>query len=182
MNSNMIIVFIIFRSGTMRTDFSTLALLLPLSTLPACADDDALPTASEAKAAAAERTDGTPGDAERVREDGHDLWEVTVTMPNGASLEVLLFAESGDLFEIEDQAGPFDYALDPLPGQLTYAEAAAVAHGVVDGVRVAWEVKYDDGPYFYEFYIEDADAQLWEVKLWAEDGEVFATEPKDAVD
>ena len=161
---------------------SAFALLLPLLPLAACGDDPALPAASDAQAAAAERTAGTPGDAERVSEDGHDLWEVAVSMDNGATLEVLLFVDSGDLFEIKDVAGPFDYALDPLPGQLTYAQARDVALGVVAGDQVAWEVKWSDGPYFYEFYVEDADSQLWEIKLWAADGEVFMTEPKDAVD
>ncbi len=146
-------------------------------------DPAALPEAAEAEQAAADLTGGTPGEAEQVVEDGHDLWEVYVTMPNGAELEVLLFVDNGELFEIKDEAGPFDYdTLDPLPGQLTYAEARDVAFGVVQGDQVAWEVKYDGGPYFYEFYIEEPGPQLWEVKLWAESGEVFVTEPKDAVD
>ena len=45
-----------------------------------------------------------------------------------------------------------------------------------------WEVKWDDGRYFYEFYVMEVGDQLWEVKLWADDGSVFVTEPKDEVD
>ena len=161
---------------------SAFALLLPLLSLAACGDDPALPAASDAQAAAAERTAGTPGDAERVTENGQDLWSVSVAMDNGATLDVRLFVDSGDLFSIKDEAGPFDYALDPLPGQLTYAKAREVASGVVSGDQVVWLVKWSDGPYFYEFYVEDADSQLWEIKLWAEGGEVFETVPVDAPD
>ena len=98
--------------------------------------------------------------------------------------------------------GITDYAQDQL-GEVVYVELPSVGtslaqnepFGVVEstksvsdlfapvaGTVVAWEVKWDDGPYFYEFYVEDADAQLWEVKLWADDGEVFVIEAKDSVD
>ncbi len=88
----------------------------------------------------------------------------------------------GALFEVKDAAGPFDYSLDPLPGQLTYEEAQVIAQGKVEGEQVLWEVKWDDGRYFYEFYVMEVGDQLWEVKLWADDGSVFVTEPKDEVD
>lgn len=154
--------------------------LVPL--LVACGGGGGLEDADAAKSAAEALVGGTAGEAEAVAEDGHDLWEVPVTMSNGAVLEVLLFVDDGALFEIKDEAGPFDYALDPLPGQLTYAEALDVAMGEVQGEQVAWEVKYDDGPYFYEFYVREAGEQLWEIKLWAESGEVFVVEGKEAVD
>lgn len=145
--------------------------------------DVVLAEAEDAQAAAVALVGGEAGEAAEVNEDGHDLWEVAVAMDNGATLEVLLFVDDGELFEIEDTAGPFDYdALDPLPGQLTYAEARDIAFGEVAGEQVAWEVKYDDGPYFYEFYVEEVGAQLWEIKLWADSGEVFVTEAKEAVD
>lgn len=144
--------------------------------------EDVLPAATDAEAAAAALTGGEAGEAEATVEDGLDLWEVDVEMPNGAELEVLLQRASGELFEIEDQVGPFDYALDPLPGQLTYAEARDRAWGVVEGEQRGWEVKLDGDRYFYEFYVSDSGSQLWEVKLWADDGEVFVTTPKDDMD
>lgn len=150
--------------------------------LVACGGD-ALPDGdAAAEAAVALLGSGTAGEAEAVTEDGFELWEVYVTLDNGAELEVLLFADSGDLFEIKDEAGPFDYALDPLPGQLTYDEAKVVAFETVDGTQELWEVKYTADGYFYEFYITDVDAQLWEIKLWADDGEVFLTEAVEEAD
>ncbi len=158
------------------------ALLLPLLA-PACGGDPpALATESDAQDAAEALTGGTARSAERTTVDGRKLWAVDVAMGNGATVEVLLFPEDGTFYKISDEVGPFDYALDPLPGKLDYGQAQTIAFDVVDGAQQAWLVKWDDGPYFYEFYIEDVDAQLWEVKLWADDGEVFATEAVDAVD
>ena len=58
----------------------------------------------------------------------------------------------------------------------TYDRAATAA------MITAWEVKFDEGQYFYEFYVEEVGDQLWEIKLWADDGEVFVVEGKDEVD
>jgi uncharacterized membrane protein YkoI len=144
---------------------------------------DALPDAASAESAAEALVGGTASEAEAVSEDGFDLWEVYVTMPNAAEVEVLLFREDGALFEIEDGEGPFDYDdLDPLPGQLTYAAARDVAFGEVAGEQIAWEVKFSDDGYFYEFYVEQAGDQLWEIKLYADDGEVFVVEAVDEID
>jgi uncharacterized membrane protein YkoI len=147
---------------------------------------DVLASPDDAVAAATALTGGAADEAEEVSEDGYDLWEVEVAMPNGAELEVLLFRDSGELFEIEDLAGPFDYdALDPLPGQLTYSEARDLAFETVAGDQVAWEVKHDEGgdhDYFYEFYVREVGDQLWEIKLWADTGEVYVTEAVEGVD
>jgi uncharacterized membrane protein YkoI len=144
----------------------------------------ALPTAEDAEAAAIAVVGGTGAeDAAQVSEDGYDLWEVEVSMDNGAMVEVVLFVDSGELFEVKDTVGPFDYdTLDPLPGQLTYSEARDIAFATVEGEQVAWEVKYDGGPYFYEFYVLQVGDQLWEIKLWSDSGEVFVTEAKDEID
>lgn len=170
---------------------AAVAALMALPLLGACGDKDgddtggveALADAEAAQAAAASLTGGEAEGAERTEEDGHDVWEVEVAMPNGAEIEVVLFAASGDLYEVYDGAGPFDYdTLDPLPGQLTYAEARAVAQGAVEGTQQAWEVKYTDDGYFYEFYVLEVGDQLWEIKLWADSGEVFVTEAVDEQD
>lgn len=138
---------------------------------------------TEAERVAAELTGGTvAGEAARLEEDGHDLWQLSVSMSNGAELEVLIHVEDDALYEIADTAGPFDYAMDPLPGQLTYDEGLAVARGEVEGEQEAWEVKDDGEAYFYEFYLREAGDQLWEIKLWADSGEVFSVEGKDEVD
>lgn len=143
----------------------------------------ALPEASDAELRATEIVGGTANPAAQIVEDGHSLWQIDVEMANGAHLEVLLFVDSGELYEVHDPAGPFDYALDPLPGLLTYADAQAIAAGRVSGSQVAWEVKWTEGDrYFYEFYVREDAGQLWEVKLWSDDGMVYAVEPKETVD
>ena len=153
--------------------------LLPLSLIVACGPQDI--TAAEAVVTASELTGGTATEATAVTEDEHDLWRVEVSMENSATLEVLLYTDSGKLFEIADPEGPFDYDLSPLPG-LSYADAQGVAFGEVSGEQRFWEVKDTGERYFYEFYVEDSAAQLWEIKLWADDGEVFVTEAKSEID
>ncbi len=134
-------------------------------------------TADEAITEAVAITGGTASEATAVTEDGQDMWEVDVAMSNGAEIEVVLYAEDGKLYEIYAGEGPFDYdTLDPLPGSLTYADARAIAFATVDGDMQAWEVKDTSDGYFYEFYIRELGDQLWEIKLWADDGEVFVVE------
>ena len=163
-----------------------LACLLAVSVACSQTEDPselALPDAASAEAAAESLVGGTAVEAEAVVEDGFDLWEVAVDMPNGAQLEVLLFQEDGALFEVFDGVGPFDYDdLDPLPGQLTYAAAREIAFGEVEGEQVTWEVKYSAEGYFYEFYVLQVGDQLWEIKLYADDGLVFVVEAVEEVD
>ena len=163
--------------------FATLTVLILSAALGACGTDEALPAADDARRAAVNIVGGQAEQADRLVEDGFDLWEVEVAMTNGSHVDVLLFADSGDLFEVEDKVGPFNYeGLDPLPGKLTYAEARAIAQGRVMGLLEAWEVKFTDEGYFYEYYQRQDTGQLWEVKLWADSGEIFVVEPKTVVD
>jgi hypothetical protein len=160
----------------------TIFISLAFAALVGCSQA-ALPDAADAELRATEIVGGTASPALQIEEDGHALWQVDVAMANGAHLEVLLFVDSGELFEVKDPAGPFDYALDPLPGLLTYAEAQAIAAERVTGAQVLWEVKWTEGDrYFYEFYVREEGGQLWEIKLWSDDGMIFTVEPKDAVD
>lgn len=122
--------------------------------------------------------------AERVVDEGNDVWNVAVRMPNGAELEVILFAETGVLFEIKDVAGPFDYDLTPLAGMSTYAEARARVLEASPGVIEAWEVKLvpEEDRYFYEFYVRDDGGQLYEIKHWADTGELIHFEAVTMMD
>jgi hypothetical protein len=44
-------------------------------------------------------------------------------------------------------------------------------------------VKWTDADhYFYEVYVRDENAQLWEIKLWSDTGETYSMEEKNAVD
>ena len=147
--------------------------------------EDTLANADDAEAAAlATVGSGTVSSSERVVDEGHRVWAVMVTMPNGAELEVILFAGNGELFEIKDTVGPFDYALSPLPGMSTYAEALASALDANPGTVEAWEVKLsvDDDRYFYEFYVRDDGGQLYEIKHWADDGSLLEFQAVDEID
>lgn len=157
---------------------------LLLSALVGCSNA-VLPTSDDAAARAVEIVgSGEAGVATQTVDDGFDVWEVPVSMPNGAELEVLLFVDTGELFEIKDVVGPFDYELDPLPGMTTYGEARARALELNPGTIEAWEVKLrsDVDRYFYEFYIRDDGGQLYELKHWADDGELLAFEAVDMMD
>lgn len=162
-----------------------LVLVLALSSLAAIGcGGDAL-SADEAKQTAASLVGGEAAKAEEADFDGIAAWEVEVAMKNGAELEVLVGQQSGDLLEIEDKSGPFSYSLAPLSGHKTYAEAKQIAFDSASGKVEAWEIKRMEQQarrYRYEFYVRDADKQLWEVKFWANDGTPISKELKSAVD
>lgn len=133
---------------------------------------------------------GTPAEAEQETLDGQPIWEVHVTMENGADVEVKLHAETEDLLVIEDKVGPFDYpSFTPLDGLLAFEDALQIGRTEVVGEElVAWELERESADpaeeeeYEYEFYIRDADGQLWEIKMHADDGQPTDLEPKDEVD
>lgn len=166
-----------------------------------CGGDEAsdqLGSAQEAQALAEQIVGGSAKSAEK---DG-DVWEVLVTMQNGATVTVELGAEEGTLLELEDKKGPFDYDITPGAGFKSYGAARDIAVVAVSGDTVdAWnlrpltssseqdedeeedeELSADPSHYRYEFYTTDRDGQLWEVKLDAETGKILSEEKKTEID
>ncbi len=155
--------------------------------------DDAVGSADKAKNLA---ETFVSGDAQSAEKEG-PLYVVEVAMANGAKVTVELNAETGDLVEIEDKKGPFDYEIKPGMGFLTYSKARDLALEQAGEEVVAWNLRAASvaadsdsedeesaapGEDFrYEFYV-GAGNDLWEVKLDAKDGKVQSVETKDAID
>jgi uncharacterized membrane protein YkoI len=137
--------------------------------------------ADDAKARATAVVPGTVQSAEQKEDEGNQVWLVKVKVQNGAVIEVYLLA-SGDLQELKDFVGPFDYEHTPVAGQLKYTEARAKAFALKQGAVVAWEFTREAANEFqYEFYVRDAEEKLWEIKLTGT-GETKSIEEKAAVD
>lgn len=150
-------------------------------------DDEPAITEDDASRIAQDAVGGEPGEVERGIEGETDVWEVDVAMSNGATLEVKVDVESGDLIVVEDKTGPFDYPdFTPLPGVLAYGAITATALEEVAGTIEAWEFSRlppgEAVEFQYEFYVRDAEEQLWEIKFDAAEGRATALEPKDMVD
>lgn len=168
----------------MKTTFK----ILVLSALLACdAGDDAGVSEADASRTAESAVGGDAGEVERSVEGDTEVWEVHVAMDNGATLEVKVGLEDGEIVVVEDKVGPFDYAdFTPVQGVLAYNAVLAKAQEEVTGDVIAWEFKreLEDGAvaFEYEFYIRDAEQQLWEIKFDATDGKATSIAAKDEID
>ena len=153
----------------------------------ACGEDGPAVDETQAASIAENLVGGEAGEIERGIEGTIDVWEVHVTMPNAGEIEVKVDVTTADVVVVEDKVGPFDYAsFTPADGVLSYDEITDVALGEVAGEVEAWEFKreIEAGELFFEweFYVRDAENQLWEIKFDATDGTVTELEPKDMVD
>ena len=152
-------------------------------------DDDSESGISQDEAArlAQEAIGGIAGEAERSTVGDLEVWEVYVAMPNKAEVEVKLELATGDVVLVEDDAGPFDYPdFTPIAGVLSYNAIKALALEEVAGDITKWEFKREGeaGGYEFEFefYIRDAQAQLWEIYFDATDGTAKSIEAIDSVE
>ena len=162
----------------MRMKVTLVLSILALALFAGCSNP-VLGNAEDAQAAALDFVgSGSAVSAEQIVDDGFDVYQVMVAMPNGAELEVVLFVETGELYEIKDVAGPFDYDMTPLPGHDSYATARGRVLEATPGTIEAWEIKLlpDQDRYFYEFYVRDDGGQLYEVKHYADTGEMISFE------
>lgn len=153
----------------------------------ACDGDEARAIAeADAMRIAKECVGGEPGEAERTTDRDVDVWRVLVAMTNGATMEVDVDARSGDLVALEDRTGPFDYPdFTPVDGVVAYEAIKASALDEIEGDIEAFLFRYrpDDAvPLEYEFYVRDADGQLWEILFDAADGTATDLSPKGMVD
>ncbi len=170
----------------MKMTFNILTTGLVLGLL-ACGDES---SASETLSsdAAIERAEGVvAGDAQNAQKEG-ELYVVEVAMENGATVTVELNAETGDLVELEDKQGPFDYEIKPGMGFVTYGKARDLALAEAGEKVVAWNLRAASSTsadsdsedeessaasedFRYEFYVREGD-KLWEVKLDATTGKI----------
>lgn len=137
--------------------------------------------ASAKQKAAALLAGGTPGDVHRIDAEDEHRWAVDVKMANGAGVVVELDRASGDVMELTGDEAPFDYDFaGPAPGYLRFSDAKTKTLAAKQGAVEVWEVDLEKTQ--YEFYVRDAEAKLWEVKLDARSGETRGIEQKDRPD
>ncbi|MEZ4335429.1 MAG: hypothetical protein R3B82_02280 [Sandaracinaceae bacterium] len=122
--------------------------------------------------------------AEQIVDDGFDVYEVMVRMANGAELEVLMFVDTGELYEVKDFTGPFDYDMTPVAGSDSYSTARGRVLEGTPGTVEGWEIKLlpAEDRYFYEFYVRDDGGQLYEIKHYADTGEMISYEAVATMD
>lgn len=148
-------------------------------TLAACG---AGPSEQEVRTkAAALTTDGEISSSKKqVGGEGEEEWQVMLAMKGGGEVEAVYSPETGELVELKSEQGPFDYELAPGNGFIAYSAAKAKALQTKAGAVEAWE--FESGKNQWEFYVRDANQQLWEIKMKATDGTVTSTEAKAARD
>lgn len=142
------------------------------------------PQASEAdvkKSAQALTSDGTVEKASKeTGSEGKLEWQVILAMNGGGKVEAVYSPDSGELLELESETGPFEYELTVSNGFIPYSQAKTKALATKSGAVEAWEFESEKNQ--WEFYVRDANQQLWEIKLKATDGTVTSTEAKAARD
>jgi len=127
--------------------------------------------AAKAKELASAVVPGVAGAPAKLDTAEEHRWVVTVTLPNGAPVDVELARTTGLLEEIKGEEGPFDYEIAaPKPGLMAYGQATTKALAAKAGKVEAWEVKPPKN--LYEFYVRDDKTKLWEIKMTADKGDI----------
>ena len=155
----------------MRWDFRILACVVALS--PACDGDDlAAPRVpeSDARQVAEDAVGGVSESAALVRDVEPPHWLVDLAMSNGGAIEAKVHADEGRLLELEAFEGPYDYMFTPVDGVLSFTEMKSSALDEIDGDVVAWKFFEREAELYFEFYIRDANGDLYEVIFDAVDG------------
>lgn len=130
--------------------------------------------ADDAKSRAAKLVPGTAQSAEQKEDEGRQVWLVMMKTTSGAVVEVY-FLTTGELQELKDFKGPFDYDVGtPVAGQLAWKVAREKALAAKAGTVVGWKFERESPTaYQWEFYVRDANEKLFEVKLSGDKGEII---------
>lgn len=154
------------------------------TTTPATADAAASSTAAitgadDAKARAGKLVSGTAQSAEQKQDGAHQVWLVVMKTSGGAQVEVY-FLTTGELQELKDFKGPFDYDIGtPVPGVISWKSARDKALAAKAGTVVGWKLERESATeHQWEFYVRDANEKLFEVKLTGDKGEVIVVVEK----
>jgi uncharacterized membrane protein YkoI len=160
------------------------SLPLLLATLGACASSTSTSTDTTSESAKTKAVQIVPGTVTAVEDNTTEQrWVVKVKHANGATLEVEFEKATGNLVEVKDFKGPFEYELTPMTGVLKYTEARGKATTSKPGKVEAWKFESEDGKKQYEFYVRaSANERLYEIKMTADKGDITATVEKEKVD
>jgi uncharacterized membrane protein YkoI len=156
-----------------------------LAAVAGCSSDDAPSEIDEAQARAKASQvvpGGTVGAVTKLDVADEHRWVASVTLANGAAVDVEIERASGIVAEIKGEKGPFDYEIPaPAAGFLTYGQAKSKALAAKVGTVEVWEVKPPET--MYEFYVrEAASSRLFEIKMDATSGNVTTLVEKDKPD
>ena len=105
---------------------------------------------------------------------GEDVifWKVKIETANGAHV-YFGFNEEGELVNIEDPEGPFDYNVEPAMDLISFNAAKEIALDTGDEELKGWELEMDnEGNWFYKLFIVVNNEEIT-VKINAVTGEVF---------
>lgn len=138
-------------------------------------------TGDQAKQKAIALVPGAAGEPTKIDSATERRWSIVVKPTGGGEVVVEFERVDGRLAEMKAEKGPFEYELPaPHAGFLPYKEARAKALATKAGAVEVWEV--DVAKTQWEFYVRDANARLWEVKMNASTGAITEVEEKDRPD
>ncbi len=131
-------------------------------------------TSAEAEARATGIASGQVIETKQRMERGISVFEVHVRMTSGASIEIAIAEDSGQVVKIESEAGPFDYELAPGAGFISLADAIEIAQQLHAGATLShYELELDDGlRWKYELDVV-ADAIAYQIEVDAQSGAVL---------
>ena len=95
------------------------------------------------------------GEVAKTEKEGGDIvyWKIKIETADGAHIYIG-FDQEGNLRNIEDNEGPFDYNIEPGMDLISFAEAKEIALDTGDETLVGWELESDDtGEWFYKLKI-----------------------------
>lgn len=112
-------------------------------------------------------------------ERGLAVWEIEIKFEGGGKIEIVIVQEAGKVLEIEGQAGPFDFDLDPGESFISLNEAIEIAHSVMEGELERWELELEeDNKWEWEMHIVNGEGR-WEIEIDAFTGEILEIKKKE---
>jgi len=120
--------------------------------------------------------DGEVQETEIEEEDNTNLWKVKVQNTDGSVLDIYWTVDTENLYKLEGVQGPYDYAVNPGMGLITFGSAKTIAISAVKNDNlIDWELKQNDDfveKWVYEFDIDD-EGVTTTVYVDAENGDVL---------
>ncbi len=112
-------------------------------------------------------------------ERGLAVWEIEIKFEGGGKIEIVIVQEAGKILEIEGQAGPFDFDVDPEGSFISLNEAIEIAHTVMEGELERWELELEENNRWeWELHLINGEGR-WEIEIDAFTGEILGIKRKD---
>jgi len=112
-------------------------------------------------------------------ERGLTVWEIEIKFEGGGKIEIVIVQKAGKILEIEGQAGPFDFNLDPGGSFISLNEAIDIAFSVMEGELERWELELEENNRWeWEMHIVNGEGR-WEIEIDAFTGEILGIKKKE---